>query len=169
MRKSTPHRQSGATLFVGIIMLVLLTLFGLSAISSGLINLRIASNTQAQDEARAAAQQGIERVVSSLTNFDPTPTGLAATNFSVNNDTSGNYSVTVSTPVCKRAELQIPPKSTDCANGIASGVACLDTLWEITATATDARSGASQTVTQGVAITFAPGLSPAATSGCQAP
>ena len=169
MRSASKRHQSGSALIVGTIMLVLLTLFVLSAISSGLINLRIASNTQAVDEARAAAQLGIERVVSSLANFDPTPTGLAATNLSVNNDSSGNYSVTVSAPICRRAALQIPPRSTDCANGVASGVACVDTLWELTATATDARSGVSQTVTQGVSITFAPGLSPAATSGCEAP
>ena len=50
---------------MGMIMLVLLTLFVLSAINSGTINLRISGNTQAQDEARAAAQQAIEQVVSS--------------------------------------------------------------------------------------------------------
>jgi Tfp pilus assembly protein PilX len=169
MRSPANYRQAGSSLIVGMIMLVLLTLFVLSAISSGLINLRIASNTQARDEARAAAQQGIERVVSSLANFDPTPLAQATSNFSINNDSSGNYSVTVSSPVCTSASQQIPPRSTDCANGVASGVFCLDTQWEITATATDTRTGVSQTVTQGVAITFAPGSTPSLASGCQVP
>lgn len=166
MRAASSFRQRGSALIVGMIMLVLLTLLVLSAISDGLINLRIAGNTQAKDEARAAAQQGIERVVSSYTNFIPTPAASSVSNFSVNNDTTGNYSVAVSAPVCIRAALQIPPRTTDCANGVGSGVACVDTLWEITATATDTRSGVSQTVVQGVAVTLAPGVSPPATSGC---
>ena len=40
---------------------------------------------------------------------------------------------------------------------------------KITAVGTDTRTGASHTVTQGVAITFAPGATPAAVSGCEAP
>ena len=169
MKIASHRRQSGSALVVGLIMLVLLTLFVLSAVNSGLINLRIAGNSQARDEARAAAQQGIEQVISSFLNFDPVPLAAATANQSINNDTSGNYSVAVSSPRCKLATLQIPPKTLDCANGIGAGVFCLDTLWEITAVATDTRTGASHTVTQGVAITFAPGTTPAAVSGCEAP
>jgi Tfp pilus assembly protein PilX len=169
MSCSLHRRQSGSALIVGMIMLVLLTLFVLSAVNSGLINLRIASNTQARDEARAAAQQAIEQVVSSFLNFDPVPLAAATNDLSVNNDASGNYSVAVTSPRCKLATLQIPPKTLDCANGVGSGVFCLDTLWEVTAVATDTRTGASQTVTQGVSITFAPGTTPAAVSGCEAP
>jgi Tfp pilus assembly protein PilX len=166
------HRQNGSALIVSLIMLTLLTLFVLSAIGSSTVNLKIAGNTQVQDEARAAAQRGIERVISSYANFDPTPTGLAATPISVNNDItnqSGDYSVTVAAPVCTRAEVQLVPKTTDCLNGIKSGVACTDTVWEVRATATDTRTAASQTVVQGINITFSPGINPPAASGCQAP
>ena len=169
MTPASHRRQSGSALVVGMIMLVLLTLFVLSAVNSGLINLRITGNTQARDEARAAAQQAIEQVVSSLLNFDPVPVAAATSNRSINNDASGNYSVAVTSPRCKLATLQIPPKTLDCANGVGSGVFCLDTLWEITAVATDTRTGASQTVTQGVANTFSPGTTPAAVSGFEAP
>src|SRR5690349_9013522 len=101
-------RQSGSALIVSLIMLTLLTLFVLSAINSGTINLRIAANTQARDEARAAAQKGIEALLSSKTNFYPTATGWSGT-LSVNNDSggTGNYSVVVATPQCMHAAKQI--------------------------------------------------------------
>ena len=168
----TPHierfasRQAGSALIVSLIMLTLLTLFVLSAINSSTINLRIANNTQAQDEARAAARQAIETMISSAANITGA-TGNTTSPISVNNDTSGqtgDYSVTVFKPVCKRASKQNPPKTIQCANGAAYGVYCYDTLWEITATATRASTGASQTVTQGVSITFAPDAVPSSCS-----
>ena len=58
---------------IGMIFLVLLTLLVISAVNSGSVNLRIASNMQAQDEARAVAQQALEKFVSNYSNFYPTP------------------------------------------------------------------------------------------------
>jgi Tfp pilus assembly protein PilX len=159
------RRQSGSTLIVSLIMLTLLTLFVISAINSGTINLRIAGNTQAQDEARAAAQQAIEDMVSSITNFYPTPLAAHTATKSVNNDTSGNYAVAVTKPVCKGAtqEVGAAVKTVDCANGAKAGLFCWDTLWEVSATAT--RGGTSQSVTQGVLISFPPSFIPS-TAGC---
>jgi hypothetical protein len=152
---------------MGLIMLVLLTLLVLSAINSGLINLRIAHNMQAEDEARASAQQAIERFVTSYANFYPTPVAQPATGYDINNDGSPDYSVTVAAPVCKRAAQQIPPRSIACANGVKNGLFCWDTLWEVTATATDpyTNTGVKQIVTQGVAITFPPAFLPSSV-GC---
>lgn len=160
--KKTGHRlQTGSTLTISMIMLVLLTLFVLSAINSGLINLRIAGNTQAQDEARAAAQQAIEGVVSSYANFYPTPAAAVTTNISINNDPSGNYSVTRTVPVCKSARQQIPARMIACVNGFRAPLYCWDTLWEVSATATNTKTGVSQSVTQGVKIVFPPQFDPA--------
>ena len=160
------RRQCGSALIVSLIMLTLLTLFVLSAINSGTINLRVAGNMQAQDEARAAAQQAIEGFVTSYANFYPAPASAPATNYP-SGDGAVNYSVTVTTPVCKRAGQQIPPKPSipDCANGVKAGLYCWDTIWEVTATATDPKTGTSQVVTQGVSITFPPAFTPA-TVGC---
>jgi Tfp pilus assembly protein PilX len=163
-----PRRQSGSTLIVSLIMLTLLTLFVISAINSGTINLRIAGNTQAQDEARAAAQQAIEDMVSSIANFYPTPLAAHTMTKSINNDTStntGNYAVAVTRPVCKGAtqEVGAAVKTVDCANGAKAGLFCWDTLWEVSATAT--RGGTTQTVTQGVLISFPPSFIPS-TVGC---
>lgn len=163
-KKYHSFRQSGAVLMVSLIMLVLMTLFAISAITSSTVNLRITGNMQAQDEARAAAQQAIERVITTYANFYPTPTAQSVT-VDLNNDGTTDYTVSVAAPSCRRASQQIPPKSTQCANGARGGLFCWDTLWDVTATATDAASGASQKVTQGVSITLGPAFVPSSV-GC---
>ena len=162
-----PRRQAGSTLIVSVIMLLVLTMFVISAINSGTINLRIAGNAQAQAEARAAAQRALEVLISSSTNFYPTRAPASTAAYSINNDSStgltGDYSVAVSQPVCKRAAQQIPAKSLTCANGAKAGLFCWDTVWEVSATAS--RGGTSQTVTQGVSIVFSPTFVPSSV-GC---
>jgi len=159
-------RQRGMAMVIGMIMLVLLTLLVVSAINSSSVNLRITGNMQAQDEARAMAQQAIERVLGVKTNFYPTPTAQAATNYYADSDSSGNavYSVSVAAPVCKGAAKQFPGRTADCINGARAGLFCWDTLWEVVATATDAKTGVRQVITQGVAIPFEPGFNPATVS-----
>ena len=155
MTLHTGRRQTGSTLIVSMIMLVLLTLFVLSAINSSTVNLRISSNTQTQDEARAAAQRALEAYVSVYANFYPTPTAQNTT-VSVNNDTTGNYAVSITAPICKRAAKQAPARTPSCASGEVAGVYCIDTLWEVSATASATATGVSRTITQGVSITFPP-------------
>jgi len=167
MKRHQPlARQRGLAMVIGMIMLVLLTLLVVSAINSSSVNLRITGNMQAQDEARAMAQQAIERVLGVKANFYPTPTGQAATNYYVDNNSTGNavYSVSVAAPVCKGAAKQFPGRTADCINGARAGLFCWDTLWEVVATATDAKTGVRQVITQGVAIPFEPGFNPATVS-----
>jgi len=165
-RHQTRARQRGMAMVIGMIMLVLLTLLVVSAINSSSVNLRITGNMQAQDEARAMAQQAIERVLGVKANFYPTPTAQAATNYYVDNNSSGNavYSVSVAAPVCKGAAKQFPGRTADCINGARAGLFCWDTLWEVVATATDTKTGVRQVITQGVAIPFEPGFNPASVS-----
>jgi Tfp pilus assembly protein PilX len=161
MNHSAPlSRQRGIAMVIGMIMLVLLTLLVVSAINSSSVNLRITGNMQAQDGARALAQQAIEQVLGVSTKFYPTPTAVAATSYDINNDGTGEYSVTVAAPVCKSAAKQLPGRTADCINGAKAGLLCWDTLWEVVATATDGKTGVRQVVTQGVAIPFAPGFDP---------
>jgi len=165
-RHQSLSRQRGLAMVIGMIMLVLLTLLVVSAINSSSVNLRITGNMQAQDEARAMAQQAIERVLGVKANFYPTPTAQAATNYYVDNNSTGNavYSVSVAAPVCKGAAKQFPGRTADCINGARAGLFCWDTLWEVVATATDAKTGVRQVITQGVAIPFEPGFNPATVS-----
>src|SRR5437868_1946286 len=105
--------QAGVALIIGMIMLILLTLMVVSAINSGSIGLRIAGNVQAQDEARAMAQQAIEKHISSYANFYPTPlpTTPTTTGYDINNDGNPDFNVVVETPVCKRAAKQFPGRT----------------------------------------------------------
>ena len=54
-----PHAQHGATLVVGLIMLVLITLMVTSAFMLSSINLKSVGNMQFRDEAVAAANKNI--------------------------------------------------------------------------------------------------------------
>ena len=56
--------QRGAVLVIALIMLVLLTLFAVSAFNTGTANLKVVGNMQARNEAANASQQAIETVIS---------------------------------------------------------------------------------------------------------
>ena len=60
----TMRTQQGATLLVALIMLVLLTLFALSAFNTSTGNLKAVGNMQARTEATNVAQQAIETAIS---------------------------------------------------------------------------------------------------------
>jgi Tfp pilus assembly protein PilX len=158
-------KERGIAMVMGMIFLVLLTLLVVSAISSGMVNLRITGNMQAEDEARAVAQQAIEQYASVYANFYPTPVAKAATGFDINNDGSNEYSVSIAAPSCRSASQQTVARTPDCAAGIKAGTFCWDTLWDVTAVATDAKTGVKQTITQGVSITFDPTFFPPS-AGC---
>ena len=69
--------QQGATLVIALIMLVLLTLFAVSALNTSTTNLKVVGNMQARNEALNAAQQTVETVISMTDpniNFIKTPT-----------------------------------------------------------------------------------------------
>lgn len=157
--------QSGASLVVSLIMLVVITLLALSAINSSNINLRIAGNMQTRDEARSAAQQAIEQFVSTATNFTTPPTVVTAMNIDINKDGTNDYAISIAVPKCRRAAVQQPARSSQCASGVRSGLYCWDTLWDVEATATNSKTGVSQVVTQGIAFTFDPTFLPSSI-GC---
>jgi Tfp pilus assembly protein PilX len=169
---TTMQRQRGVAMVIGMIMLVLITLLVVSSINSGSVNLRIAGNMQAEEGARAVAQQAVEQVMGASANFYPTPTGInynSATksaqsttpNYDINNDGTNEYLVWVAAPVCKVAAKEVPGRTTDCINGARAGLYCWDTVWEVVGTATDVKTGVKQVITQGVTIRFAPGFNPA--------
>jgi PilX N-terminal len=59
------RRQDGATLIVALIMLILLTMLGLSSVNLGNSNLQVVGNMQQRNEVINAAQSRIETVISS--------------------------------------------------------------------------------------------------------
>lgn len=163
-------KQKGATLLVGMIMLVVLTLLVVFAIRSGNTNLKIAGNMQSQAEAGAVAQQAIEGVIEQVKIVgDFTTIKLPAAEVTVNNVA---YAVTLAPMKCN---VDVPVLNSELDPANANDVPCFEnpdddkaiksdgTLtskpsacrtqqWEIEATVIDDNSGASVTQTQGISV-----------------
>jgi type II secretory pathway pseudopilin PulG len=129
--------QSGATLVIVLIMLVILTLFGISAVNLSNSNLRVVGNLQARKQTEAIALQTAEQVMGSMSYFNvPTPAATA---------TVDNYKREISQRVCQYATA-------------ASGYSAIqpivpeDTLWDFHVTVTDTVSNARARVWQGAKI-----------------
>lgn len=140
-----PRAQRGATLVVVLIMLVILTLFGISAVNLSNSNLRVVGNLQARKQTEAIALQTAEQVMSSMSYFNvPTP----ATTTTVN-----NYKRDISQRVCQYATA-------------ASGYSAIqpivpeDTQWDYYVTVTDNLTNAKARVWQGTRIRMLAGNCP---------
>lgn len=175
---SPRSRQQGTTLIVALVILVLLALLGLGAYQTSSTDLKASGNMQARTEALNAAQEAIETVIST-TQFttDPanavaTPCGGVANTFCSDYDADGvpEYTTRLQpAPACvvvkvlKNTELDLTSASdVGCMTaqsqqfGVAGAVTgdslCANTVWQVTAEASSATSGAKVTVTQGVGI-----------------
>lgn len=151
-RSAALDTQRGATLVVGLIMLLLITLMVSSAFMLSSTNLKSVGNMQYRDEAIGAANAAIERVISSSAIFI-TPASQAIT--------VGSYSVNVAAPVCLYASEVLTNSSGDqnpniYTEGSGGGGApgYLDTYWDIAATVNDGMSGTRVATHQGIKITL---------------
>ncbi len=147
IRYTSSARQRGAVLFMGLVLLVAMTLLAVSAIRVSNSSLKVVGNMQAQSEATAAAQQAIDGIMASVNNFY-TPVASTAT-IDTNNDGSTDYSVAVSAPVC----LKMVAAEGYSAEFAAS--APKDTYWDVQAVATATATGVSVTINQGVRVRLA--------------
>lgn len=164
------HAQSGVTLVVSLIMLIVLTLLVVSAIRFGNINLRIAGNAQTQTEAAAAAQVAIEQTIASAVAGNNL-SAMSATTSTIS--TGGqNYSVAVTKPNCNLtqnvATTSLDPSNpndracfgqsdtdklvTSATTLTTAPSACKSQLWDISASVGDPSTGAQVTVLQGAAL-----------------
>ncbi len=145
-------RQNGATLIVGLIMLLLFTLVIASAFTLSSTNLKAVGNMQAREESLAAANVAISRVAESPFTDAPGPESI---NVDINGDAVTDYTVAIATPVCTQA-IEVPVTVTGLESGVRSGIVTppsqWNTLWDITATVTDPVSGASVKVRTGVRV-----------------
>lgn len=181
MKRSTLRAsQRGATLFVGLLMLVLITMLSVSAIRLSTINNMVIGNEQFQMEAEDAAAYEIDRLLSSeafLTANVATSRALPAfqsTGGGAGSTVEGTtYSVTIPTPNCKRYRYLKISELVD-ADGYVSGddsacigvsggeitlvgtttgsdnSLCASALWEIAANVQIPGTGANVNVFQGV-------------------
>jgi Tfp pilus assembly protein PilX len=152
------RRQRGVTLIVALIMLVLITLMVVSAFTLSNTNLKSVGNMQFRNEAIAAANVAIERVISA----DFTTAPVASThNVDLDNDGTAEYTINVLKPSCiKSAGLtSLPstdPDAAKCTSGSGGAVLCYDTVWEISATVSTAVGAGKAT---GVVATSKQGIS----------
>jgi PilX N-terminal len=151
----SPSSQRGATLIVGLIMLVLITLLVTSAFTLSTSGLKSVGNMQARDEAIAAGNKAIEQVVSSP--FTNSPAGETI-NVDLNNDGTTDYVVVLNTPTCVSA-AQVPgttvaPSSISLGSAFNTSTGNLyETVWDLDANVTDPNgSGAAARVHQGVRV-----------------
>jgi type IV pilus assembly protein PilX len=75
-RGNGPRRQSGAALVIGLILLLIITVFAISGMATAALELLMAGNEQYQERAFQAADAGVERAVLS---------GIYNTNVSIGN------------------------------------------------------------------------------------
>lgn len=142
-------RQRGATLLVSLIMLVVLTLFAVTAINLSNTNLRIVRNMQLQAEAAADVQLAIENVISTSDFIITLPVPQA---IDINHDGTPDYTVRFDPPpTCQyyKPVAKTDPVPTKCF-GSAGDVYCYWTAWDISAVVSDSKTGASTTIHQGI-------------------
>lgn len=167
--------ERGASLVVAMIMLVIITLLVVYAIRASNVNQRIAGNMQFQAEAASAAAMGIEDVLSQARNtadITKLPAFLATApvvTTEVVNGVSYNVSIQpmgnscLSEAVILSSQLNLSTSDVNCLSQADQGDSvitsggglsttrsgCVDQLWEVQVTATDATTGASVTQVQG--------------------
>lgn len=144
---ASSQAQRGATLIVGLIMLLLLTLTIGSAFTLSGTNLKSVGNMQMRDEALAAANAAIEELLA----LDFVGTGNQTIPVDINKDGTDDYQVQIAAPSCVRVTIA------DAASPSSVNLAALSsdtwhTVWQIEGTAMNLASGTSVKVREGVRV-----------------
>jgi hypothetical protein len=141
-------------LVVGLIMLVLITLMLTTAFTLSSTNLKSVGNMQFRNEAVAAGNIAIERVLGSPFAAAPSAEEILV---DTNNDGTNDYTVSIATPVCVRASVAAPPVLSSVTLPTMSTSYTWNTVWDIDATVTPTSdnpgaSGTSVHVRSGVRV-----------------
>lgn len=144
--------QRGATLVVGLIMLVLITLMVTTAFMLSTGNLKAVGNMQFRGEAIAAANHAIEQVLASPFTNDPAAAAQEI-EVDIDNDDKVDYTVVIAAPACVRATIAAPSASSSITLGAAMSTSSFwNTVWDIDASVDDTVTGASVRIRQGVRV-----------------
>ena len=164
-------RQSGITLVMSLIMLMVLTLLVVSAVRFGNINLKISGNAQTETEAAAATQVAIEQTVKQVSAAAVTSSVPAQPSLAVSTG-GASYTVRVEQPICVIARniknVELDPSKTDdrlCFGSsdfdalvgsdgklLAPPTSCKGQQWDIAGTTADTATGAQVSMLQGVSV-----------------
>lgn len=143
-----PDKQSGITLLMGMIMLVLITLMVTSAFMLSNTNLRAVGNMQAKEEAIAAANLAIEQVLSSPFTVSPVAETVEV---DINNDGTPDYTVSIAKPECISVSVDTQgAKSSVVLAGMT--ISSWNSVWDIVAEVNDNKTGAKTAVNAGVRV-----------------
>ncbi|MEX2525151.1 MAG: PilX N-terminal domain-containing pilus assembly protein [Gammaproteobacteria bacterium] len=143
------HRQRGATLFVALIFLLIMTLFAVSSVNLSTVNFKIVGNMQAMKHMEAAAQDAIEQMLSDANNYSaPADQTITSTVAGV------DYTVDVSAPQCMDSQ------TASGYSAVIDNIIPQDNTWEFIANVTDPVTSATATVHQGVEIRMLAGNCP---------
>ena len=158
-----PRAQRGATLLVGLILLLVMTMLALSAFNGSTVQLRVIGNSQTHQESIAAAMLALQKTLSSP-NFMLNTAAVASTPVlvDVNQDGVADYTVAVS-PACTssipylNAQLNVnDAEDFKCfvSQELFDGKSlCARTTWELEAHASDLNHvGSSSTVYEGITV-----------------
>src|SRR5687767_1480773 len=96
------NAQRGATLVIGLIMLVVITLLVTSAFTLSSSNLKSVGNMQNRNESIAAANKAVEQVLSSPFTAAPAAESI---DVDIDNDGDQDYRVDFAAPVCVSASV----------------------------------------------------------------
>src|SRR5207244_4595454 len=107
------QRERGATQLIVMIMLIMLTLFAISAMNTGNMNLKIVGNMQSRSEASDISQSVIDSTLSTPQFIDtpsnaiPSPCGAPNTVCTdINGDGTSDYATTLTpNPACVQARV----------------------------------------------------------------
>lgn len=149
-RLASQHSQRGITLFVGMIMLVLITVMVTSAFMLSNTNLKAVGNMQAKEEAVAAANQAIEQFLSSP--FIDDKVEGETIDVDINLDDKPDYQVVIADPVCVRASVDTNASKSSITLPNMSTVTSWNTVWDIQATVENKTTGAKTVVNSGVRV-----------------
>jgi len=165
-----PATQRGATLFVALVMLIMITLLVVSAFRVSNTNLKVVASMQGQQEAIGAAQAAIEQTLSTP-GFAEDPDIVAASAIAIDINGAGGtpeYTVMMTPkPACIRSRIVTPAEldpanlaDRPCIGSARQGAGamasfCSNTIWEVSATTKDNVTGAETAVRQGVSLRVA--------------
>lgn len=135
-------RQSGAALAVALVMLVVLTLIGVTAMKMSATHYRIAGNLQIANEVEMAARNAIEQYVSTHKEID-------CGKFPVTQCVEGR-------PICIAVSVRCTGRAISDSEGssISSDKQVYDSYWEFTAEPESEYQGANVCVHWGLMIPF---------------
>lgn len=166
------HAERGATLVIGLIMLVLLTLLGMSAFNSSTAYFKVIGNMQYQAEAGSAAQSALDQVLSHGAYFTAPTTAPTSIGVDVNGDGDTDYTVALTQP-CLLSTVtittsELSPTNADDLKCLGTAVGkntgimsqnlsggaseCARVTWRVTATVTDSLTRATAQITEGASV-----------------